>query len=472
MTADTTADGDHVQGRLFVTGPTGDEPAVTDRDGSPANALGSVFSGRFPDLEVALCARVAELREADPLAPLTIIVVGSAAVRRHLGDRLVRRLGGLAGVSLMTLTRFADRCAATTGATSPAPLTELGRERLLRRLVGRGDLRYFGPVGGRPHFARALAGTLADLREALIDPDTEWARHVERPPAGLPGQPADASPAAAATVAGQDKAGDLDRLYSAYCGELRERGLADGAAVSVAAAASLPWAIGTAARVLVYGLYDLNRAQEELIAALLDAGSDLFVPRPRGVAGLPAFAEAAIARGCRGRRLSAPPPDADRDRIDGVWRTGRSTAAGLSATRLSLAGDGSLLVLSVPDERSEARESARSVLAAAAAGVELWDCAVIVPHGEQVERIAVELQAAGLPVACRLPDRSAGSRVLMRLLECLAPAVGEPFGRRAVVDALTAAPLRSGEVAPRHAALWLDEARRAGVLAGLEAWTE
>jgi len=469
MTADMTADGDHAQGQLFAPDPDGSEPAAAGREQRPASAAGSVVSGRFPDLEAALCARVAELKEADPLAPLTV-VVGSAAVRRHLGDRLVRRLGGLAGVSLVTLARFAERCAVATGAAPPAPLTELGRERLLRRLVGHGDLRYFGPVGGRPHFARALAGTFADLREALIEPDMEWARSAERPPAGPPGQPADVSPAA--TVAGEDKAGDLDRLYSAYCGELQERGLADGAAVYAAAAASLPEAIGPAARVLIYGLYDLNRAQEELIAALLDAGSDLYVPRPRGVAGLPAFTEAAVARGCRGSRLPAPPPEADRARIDGTWQTGRSTGAGLSATRLSLAGDGSLQVISVPDERSEAREAARSVLAAAAAGVELWDCAVIVPHGEQVERIAVELQAAGLPVACRLPDRSAGSRVLMRLLECLAPAVGEPFGRRAVVDVLTVASLRSGEVAPRHAALWLDEARRAGVLAGLEAWTE
>jgi RecB family exonuclease len=464
MTAATTADGDHLQGRLFVPDPGAEEPAVAGPERSPASVSGTVYSGRFPELEPALCARVVELKETDALAPLTI-VVGSAAVRRHLGDRLVRRLGGLAGVSLETLGRFAERCAAASVTSPPAPLTELGRERLLRRLLGRGDLGYFGPVAGRPHFARALAGTFADLREALIDPDAEWARHVDR-------SSADTSPAAVATALGAARGADLERLYGACCRELRERGLADGAAEYAAATASAPHAVASTGQVLVYGLNDLNRAQEQLIAALVAAGSDLFVPRPRGIEDLPAFAAAAVSGGCPEQRLTAPHPEADRERLDGIWRAGGPASADASRAPLHLAGDGSLEVVSVPDERSEAREAARCVLAAASAGVDPWDCAVIVPHGEQVERIAVDLQAAGLPVACRLPDRSPGSRVLLRLLECLAPAIGEPFGRRAVVDALSAAPLRGGDGALRQAALWLDEARRAGVLGGLETWTE
>ncbi len=464
MTAATTADGDHIQGRLFTLGPGPDEPAAAYPERDPASVPGTVYSGRFPELEQELCARVAELKEADPLAPLTI-VVGSAAVRRHLGDRLVRRLGGLAGVTLLTLARFAERCVAAAESGPPAPLTELGRERLLRRLLGSGELSYFGPVAGRPHFARALAATFADLREALIDPDAEWTRHVDR-------SPAQTSPASVAAAMGAARGADLDRLYRACCRELRERGLADAAAAYAAATASVSQAVARTGPVLVYGLYDLNRAQEQLIAALLEVGSDLFVPRPRGVEGLPAFAAAAVAGGYVHKRLPPPDPEADRERIHGVWRVGAPPAAGASSAGLQLAGDGSLEIVSVPDERSEAREAARCVLTAVAAGVGLWDCAVIVPHGEQVERIAVDLQAAGLPVACRLPDRSPGSRVLLRLLDCLAPALGEPFGRRAVVDALSVAPLHGGDGAPRQAALWLDEARRAGVLAGLETWTE
>ena len=136
------------------------------------------------------------------------------------------------------------------------------------------------------------------------------------------------------------------------------------------------------------------------------------------------------------------------------------------------AGDGTLAVVSVSDERAEAREAVRAVIAAAAeGGAPSWDCAVVVPHGDDVERTAAALVAAGLPVACRLPDRSAGPRLLLRLADCLAPPAGEPFARRAVIDLLAAAPLRGAQGSPVEMALWLDEARQAGVVGGLEQWT-
>ncbi len=127
--------------------------------------------------------------------------------------------------------------------------------------------------------------------------------------------------------------------------------------------------------------------------------------------------------------------------------------------------------MSVADERGEAREAVRAVLAAVGAGAAAWDCAVIVPHPEEIERVAAALTAAGLPVACRLPDRSAGPRVLARLAECLAPVAGPPYARRAVLDLLGSAALR-WDVAPAEVARWLDEARQAGVVAGLDQWTE
>ena len=128
--------------------------------------------------------------------------------------------------------------------------------------------------------------------------------------------------------------------------------------------------------------------------------------------------------------------------------------------------------MSVPDERAELREAARAVLSAAAAGAAFWDCAVVVPHGDDVERAAAALEAVGIPVACRRPDRSAGPRLLLRLADCLAPPAGRPFARRAVVGLLSAAPLRDSEASQRDIALWLDEARQAGVVSGLDQWQE
>ena len=128
--------------------------------------------------------------------------------------------------------------------------------------------------------------------------------------------------------------------------------------------------------------------------------------------------------------------------------------------------------MSVADERGESREAARAVLAAAASGAACWDCAVVVPHGDDVERFATALRAAGVPVACRLPDRSEAGRVLRRVADCLAPPAGEAFARRAVVDLLAAAPLRRAAPAADLQALWLDEARQAGVVSGIEPWVE
>ena len=122
---------------------------------------GMLVSGRFPELEDALCERVAELKSGRPLAPVTV-VVGSAAARTRILDLLIRRLGALANVSVVTLGRLAADVAATRAGAPRAVLGALARERLVRRLVAghAREMRYFGPVLDRPHFAQAVAATL------------------------------------------------------------------------------------------------------------------------------------------------------------------------------------------------------------------------------------------------------------------------------------------------------------------------
>ena len=61
-------------------------------------------------------------------------------------------------------------------------------------------------------------------------------------------------------------------------------------------------------------------------------------------------------------------------------------------------------------------------------------------------------------------------RVLARLADCLAPPAGEPFARRAVIDLLVRRAAAGGGEAG-ETALWLDEARQAGVVAGPDQWT-
>src|SRR5512140_1760000 len=155
--------------------------------------LGLLVSGRFSQLEDALCERILELKHGDPLAPVTVIV-GSAAVRTRVGDLVVRRLGAVANLRVATLGRLAvDLVAAERGAP-PVVLAGLARERLVRRLVERlsTELGYFGPVLDRPHFAQALAATLTDLREACVPPDSAWSDAVA---AAVPGPGAGAGKA-------------------------------------------------------------------------------------------------------------------------------------------------------------------------------------------------------------------------------------------------------------------------------------
>ena len=418
---------------------------------------GLLMSGRFPELEVALCERVRELRRARSLAPLTI-VVGSANVRTHVGDLLVRELGAVANVSVMTLGRLAaDLVAAARGAPQPT-LAGLARERLLRRLIAQHELAYFAPVKDRPHFPQAVAATFSDLREGRVSAESDWAR-VAFDRGAAAERPSDAA-----------KAADLHVLYRAYCDELVRRELADEARLLLDAADATRGGNGRSRdRVVLYGIYDLNQAQEALVNELLVAGADLFVPIPRDGCGDGANALAAArAVGLVERRLQTPAVGPDRERLFELWNASRSVAG----PAVEFRGDRSLTVVSVPDERAEMREAARAVLAAVVAGAESWDCAVVVPHRDDVERAAAVLEAAGLPVACRRPDRSAGPRLLLRLADCLAPPAGEPFARRAVVDLLSAAPLRGSDASPRDIALWLDEARRAGVVSGLDQWRE
>jgi hypothetical protein len=430
-----------------------DTLAVTMSCGDQAHQ-GLLVGGRFPELEDALCERVAELKSGRSLAPVTI-VVGSAAARTRVLDFLVRRLGAFANVSAATLGRLAADVVAERSRTPRPLLGALARERLVRRIVAThaGELRYFGAVLDRPHFAQAAAATFSDLREACVAPESGWAAAALQPPTS--------GAAPGVREAAEAKAADLETLYRTYCAELEARGLLDGAGVQRVAAALLAER-PLAGSVVLFGLYDLNQAQTDLFRALVAPGADVFVPAPAGrvADGQPAF-EAACTLGLPPRALPAIPAASDRDHVRAVW-------AGLSPP--AFAGDGTLRVVSVSDDRAEVREAVRAVLGAVRDGAAAWECAVVVPHAEAIEHTAAALRDAGLPVACRLPDRGTGARVLARLADCLAPPAGEPFSRRAVVDLLAAAPLLHDHD-PGETALWLDEARQAGVVAGPHQWT-
>ncbi len=436
--------------------------------GSDHEERGLLVSGRFAELGEALCERVRELREGAPLRPLTI-VVGSSALRTHVGDLLVRRLGALAGGRLVTLDELA-RDLATAGAEAPPTGLRVSLSSAsfsgawVRAAATCGTSALSSTARASPG---ALAATFADLRQAAVSPGAAWAATMAS--GGPPGEGARA------------KAADLERLYRAYCAELQTRGLLDNAELYTAAAAAvrrgctahsgerLPRASRDCRGALVlYGLYDLNQVQERLVEALIADGADVFVPAPRGAArdGL-TILSTAVAAGLDESTLAARSRQGDREALAAVW-----WAADGSPPPVALSGDGTLAVVSVTDERAETREAVREVIAAAAAGASFWECAIVVPHADDAERVTAALEATGVPVAGRVPARAVGARALVRLVDCLAPAAGKPFARRAVVDLLSVAPPQADAAWRRVVAWWLDEARQAGVVSGLGEWVE
>lgn len=134
-------------------------------------------------------------------------------------------LAGSAGVHRVTLVQAAAELArAAMSERGLAPLSSLGREAVAARIAQKAqeyrELSYFHPVAALPGFARALAGTIVELRLAGVAAG-------ELASAGAPGA-------------------DLARLLERYQAELQERSLVDlpgllALATNVAMDGKHPW---------------------------------------------------------------------------------------------------------------------------------------------------------------------------------------------------------------------------------------
>ena len=420
--------------------------------------MGLLFTGGFPQLEADLADRVRELRDGSPLEPLTV-VVGSFALGGHVRRLLVAGLGAYAGIEVVTLDGLARRVAAIQSARTAAggdglrPLSWLARERLVRQLLAMrragAGLRYIEPVAETPGLAAAFVRSIDDLRQGRVDAGVDLRRAVVR----------------------GDKGADLGAVYREYCATLGTRALADAATV-YEQAASWP---GDGRRLLLYGLADLNGVQERFVRALAASGRlDAFVPvPPSGSAWSSVLAaclhEAGLEPSGRGPSRSLETSGAgqgDRRALERV----EARLFDESAPRPAVAPDGSVAIVSAVSDRAEVREAARECLAQASR-MRFHEMAVVAPNGELADAVGEALLRLGLPVARSLPDGSRHVRGLAHLLDAIAPERGEAFERRAVVAFLLTSQLRDAPD-PALVALWADEARRAGIVAGEAQWRD
>jgi hypothetical protein len=347
-----------------------------------------LYLGGFEGLQAALAEQVRAAKQADALAPVTL-VVGSAAVASCLPRVLAARLGGVGNVRVVTLHRLAGQLAQASGYADRL-LTAEAQTRLVERVVAQVTSRpgsHFGAVAGMPGLARAFLKSIEDMRQACVPAQADWGP--------VQGGLADAQAALSAYEAALQAAGCTDRA-----------GLLAAAASSLAASSQAVQAVVPAdAPVFVYGLYDLPQSQRTLIAAL---------------AGL--------------RPVSAfmPYPVAGRDYAE----PGRRFFAGLGFSEVQLPPASPALTeaLSVGDDEDEFLEVARRLRALQTDGIGAHEVAVVAPTAERAQDIARGLQALHVPVARRLaPVGGAASRMLA-LLDAASPATGRPWTRSAVID--------------------------------------
>ena len=376
-----------------------------------------------PGAEAWLASKVALLKGADPLAPLTVIVptnYAGLALRRHLART------GYANVRHAVLPRLAEAIGGPAlAAQGKQPLTPVTEEAAIRSA-----LRKAGGIGPQTEH-RAVVGTLRALFNDLAESGVDGPRMAQ--------------------LAGR---GELARVAIAAHKEYRrlldEDGYHDRADLSRAAVRVLETSgadrLADWGPVIVYLPARLSVPELQLLAALGRVGT-LAV-------GLPwlddDLADAEPRRWLAALGLDEPPPGL---RPDSPTESGRE-----------------IKVLIAPDAGEEVRAAVRWVLADLEnEGVPLHRTALVYRHPEPYQQLVKEtLKAARLePVVLggKAISESFAGRGLLGLLHLQ----GRHFARGAVLNWLSSLP--HGGEGP-SLAQWDRISRKAGVVRGVDQWRD
>ncbi len=265
-----------------------------------------VVTGRFhPDLELALVEEIRQLKTADPLSPLAIVVPSSLLVSR-LREMLVLDQG-LALLNLYVLTfhqfalRLVEKWAPPPRPGSSGERIEVVRDLFFEHLLGQIAKR--NPPGCAalrladlpPGAWAALWATLSDLRDASLDP-------------------AVVLKAVAEGMFDREDTPALQGLFTLDAA-VREAGHALGVGtmddVAALAVSRVPESgfLSRLCRVCYYGFYDLTQVQLSLLeAAAKHAPATVYFP----LVDLPAFEFARRFYERHISRMAASPPEAAR----------------------------------------------------------------------------------------------------------------------------------------------------------------
>ena len=371
-----------------------------------------------------LQALVAEAKEDNPLAPVTVVPPNTYAgigLRRVLaGD------GGLLNVRFMALARLAEQLGAPTMASQRRrPLSAAAEMAVIRTVA-------MEVVGKEP--LGSLAGH-STLHQSLQAAFKELVRLTEGELDTLAGE----GPLRQATV-------ELYRRFrertAEYYGPEDE---AWAAAEAVRSGRGRP-ALQDVGTLVFFLLTRPSPGETALLAALSDAVPCSFVVGRTSEAGV--------------------------DNAEGAWwgRLGEAVADGsadLDARPES--------IVSAPDAREEVRQSVRDMLQRAEAGVPFHRMAALYRRQDPYAfQLRMELGFAGIPVAGPDPSPLRDS-VPGRLLTGMLDVIREDFSRAALMRWLADVPVwnaASNRSASSELQRWEGLSRQAGVVRGLEQWKE
>jgi len=223
----------------------------------------------FAVLQDALVTAVRAVKDADPLAPATVIV-SSAPLALRLRHAIARAGSGHFGLQVCTLADFTREIAEDLLLhTKQRPLPPLAASLLIKHFLSETEPdSYFAPLASLPGFPHSLLATLTDLRHAEISPQL-LRTFLEQAPQG---------------EISRQKLTSLCSVYEWYMHFLTEHGLYDAIIIMERARERLQ-AGALISPLFVYGFYDFTPLQRRLIAAAVaERDALLFFPWRPGAA--------------------------------------------------------------------------------------------------------------------------------------------------------------------------------------------
>lgn len=419
-------------------------------------------SESFPVLQDALVTAVLAVKEAEPLAPVTVVTT-SAPLAVRLRRTIAQAGKGHFALQVCTLADFAREIGEDS-------LMNEGRQRLpslaapllMKRIVAEvGSANYFAPLALLPGFPSALLATFNDLAHANVLP-----RHLrdflDRAPQG---------------EISRQKIEGLNALYTRYLSLLTERGFYDDRILMERAITRVETdALRTP--LFLYGFYDFTPLQRRLVAASVRSRDTLvFFPWRAGEAYVHA---ASTLTWLTNLGFQVTPLVGEPVQENNLSRLQAYLFEERSSTRSTTTGraDQSVTFLSASSETQEAREIGRCILNFVRTyDVKFHEIGVLLRDPTRYGQLCMET-LAGLGIPCFLQGGiSLSQTVAGQRLVLLCRMIQEDYARARVLEFLGVAEppfvtLLGEQASFVNLAQWERFSVQAGIVKGASAWRE